>query len=186
MMTNLKYFCVLIVFCLVGCSQQSKVEKEVPDFSVDSLAVSHRIDSIYSEIFKAYLQATDKEAIPNMADFDRKYLSKAYLHEDSIITELDEKHVGEIGFRESDHWIQGQDWDRDLAYSIDSIHKVDDAVIAYLTITNCGTKTPLCLRVVKDIVEGWKIDDFITTFEDGDIVSERERMKEYIDLDSRE
>lgn len=137
--------------------------------------VERRVREIYDEIFGWYIAHADE---PCANDFDNEtYFSKDYWQTLYSVIRLDTDNDGTFFF-DYDHWVQGQDWDKDLALSIDSVEKKDDShALVHARITNCGTTVPLDLAMALES-DRWVIDDFISP-QNGHR-SEKADMKEYI------
>ena len=151
------------------------------DPKADSLAVCGWVKSVYKDVFDAYLRHINDIEIPSASVFDKKYFSEDYLQLDSLISAIDSKETGMVGFRDADHWIQGQDWCEDLACKIDHVRNDPTAATVYLTITNCNGQRPVCLELKKEGKEQWSITDMLTKSDSDEWVSEREQMQKYID-----
>ena len=138
--------------------------------------VEKRVREIYDEVFGWYLAHVDD---PCKNDFDdKKFFSKDYWKVLSDVIRADTESE-ELGFFDCDHWIQAQDWDKDLALHIDTVKLTDDHhAFVHSHITNCGSKSSLIIAMIFE--EGaWFIDDFIRP--DIDNPSEKENMKVYIE-----
>ncbi|MBO7138080.1 MAG: DUF3828 domain-containing protein [Bacteroidaceae bacterium] len=138
--------------------------------------VEKRVREIYDEVYGWYLAHVDD---PSENDFnDKIFFSKDYwkILSDVICADTESE---EIGFFDYDHWIQAQDWDRDLALHVDSVNIIDDHhAFVHTHITNCGSKSSLIIAMLFE--DGaWFIDDFIRP--DFDNSSEKESMKHYIE-----
>ena len=170
-------FFVFVLVLMTGCGgrQQSETVKEEPSV-VEEISAEQAIMNIYDEVFNAYETLSEREIMA--ADFDRKFMSAEYLATDSIVRKIDAKYPGEIGFRDYDHWIQGNDWEN-LSYAIASISEISEkeAMIS-MVIFNCGQEKPIKVKMVKENGE-WKIADFIR-----EGVSELHEMQEYIAADA--
>ena len=144
--------------------------------------VEARITAIYEEVFGCYLAHVDDYCecdfdTPEILSQDFFALSQKVLHHDS--------ELGEIGFKDSDHWVQGQDWNIDLAMKLMRTDVVSDSTAhCHIVIQNCGSKTPLTVVMVKE--RGcWFIDDFISDFIDDSSaaptrLSEKTLMQNYL------
>jgi len=174
---------ILMAFVMmVQCTNHPKTsdnQDAVTDNEGKTTSPTEAVTQIYGEVFDTYEQAQSSESVITSTAFDQKYMSSAYLAMDAIIDSIDRLYPAEIGFHEYDHWIQAQDWDTDLSYSVDSLVEENGMTSVWITITNCGTKKPLEVRLVKEN-DQWKIDDFIS-----DGVSERLQMQEYIDANTK-
>lgn len=182
-------FLILFLFILTGCGTNNKKDvtaaedKAVSDLTiaeekaVSDLTAEDAVKQIYDEVFDAYIHLPLEKLFT--IDFDHKFLSSEFLRLDSIVTEIDKKYPGELGFRDYNHWVQAQDWEN-LSYTIDSTEQVSDTKAeVWMSISNFGTKsTPLQLSMVKE--NGvWKIGDFIA-----DGRSECSEMEHYIEIDN--
>lgn len=135
----------------------------------DSLAMCQWVERVYADVFSAYLKNLQGQAPePDAIMFDRKYFSAAFLRLDSLIREANVE-----GYRDADHWIQGQDWCEDLACRIDS---TDQVHTVYITITNCQHEQPVALLLEKSAEQSWKIADMSVMIEK-EWVSELTLMK---------
>ena len=136
-------------------------DKPTTDIDTTSIEteVRTRVTAIYDTIFSWYIVHVEDTAYK---DFDtEEYLSDNYMSIMQQVLQHDSKLEGEIGFFESDHWVQGQDWCKDLAMQIDSVERVDTQhAYCHIQIQNGGNKTPLTLSLVRQKTE-WYIDDFI-------------------------
>ena len=143
--------------------------------------VEQCVKGIYDEVFGWYLAHVN---VYNQNDTDHdKFYSKDYRQALSDVARVDAESE-DIGFFDYDHWIQGQDWDKDLAMVIDSVEMQDARhARAHIRITNCGTKSSLILAMVKEDGQ-WFIDDFITP--SPDYCSEKNNMKQYVKDNSKE
>lgn len=143
----------------------------------DSLAMCQWVESVYADVFGAYVKHRQGQAAElDAAMFDRKYFSAGFLSVDSLIRMADDQEPGMVGFRDADHWIQGQDWCEDLACRIDS---TDKASTVYITITNCQNEQPVALLLEKTADQQWRIADMSAKFEK-DWVSELVLMKAFL------
>ena len=135
-------------------------------------AVELRVKEIYDEVFGWYLAHVDD---PCENDFDNEaFFSKDYWQVLSSVIRLDTDGDGTFFF-DYDHWVQGQDWDKDLALGIDSVEMMDDShALVHSHITNCGSTIPLDLVMVSED-DRWVIDDFISNNR-----SEKAAMRAYI------
>lgn len=137
--------------------------------------VEQRVRGIYDEVFGWYLAHVNVYS-QNDTDHD-KFYSKDYRQTISDVASVDAESE-DIGFFDYDHWIQGQDWDKDLAMEFDYVEIQDVRhARAHIRITNCGTQSPLVLAMVKEDGQ-WFIDDFITPAPD--CCSEKAGMKKYL------
>ena len=138
--------------------------------------VEKRVREIYDEVFGWYLAHVDD---PCENDFnDKIFFSKDYwkILSDVICEDTESK---EIRFFDYDHWIQAQDWDKDLALHIDSVKVIDDHhAFVHTHITNCGSKSSLIIAMLYE-EDTWYIDDFIRP--DFDNSSEKASMKLYME-----
>ena len=143
--------------------------------------VEQRVRNIYDEVFGWYLAHINVYG-QNDTDHD-KYYSKDYRQTISDVARVDAESE-DIGFFDYDHWIQGQDWDKDLAMEVESVEILDVRhACAHIRITNCGTKSSVVLTMVKEDGE-WFIDDFVTPGAGNS--SEKSDMKQYIKERSKE
>ena len=146
------------------------IREETVDSEVEA-DVRKRITAIYDHIFGQYL-TTD---LPFYAD-TCGYLSASYMKLYEQILEKDSLQE-DIGFFDGDHWIMGQDWDKDLAMRIDSVQvESRSRATCYITITNCGSSERVTLPLVKEEGE-WRIDDFILPALSS---SEKKNMQAYL------
>jgi len=167
---------------LAQCTNHQKPvdnQESVTDNSMEALSSMDAVSQIYGEAFESYRNAGDAGPAVSCEELDRKFMSSAYLDVDAVIDSIDRLYPAEIGFHEYDHWIQAQDWDKDLSCSVDSLINENGDNSVWITITNCGTKKPLEVKLVKEN-DQWKIDDFVS-----DGISERQQMQEYIDANTK-
>jgi len=89
---------------------------------------------------------------------------------------------GELGFFESDYWIQGQDWDK-LSVSDVKANIVDgDHAEATFALTNAGKTKQMRLAMVYER-DNWMIDNFIN---ETDSVDWRKSMERYMEQQKAE
>ena len=126
-------------------------------------AVTHRLDSIYTEVFGWYNRAGhDLTVLHQMPDFDTCYMSadysvwlRAVKADDDILAEQ-----GEIGFFDSDHWVCGQDFQNLSMDIVSGSLTGPNAYRAQVKIHNCGQVKTLDIDLVYE--QGrWMIDDFV-------------------------
>ena len=169
---SLLLFLIVAVVALIALKPTADVQEEQSDDTAQ--VVKDRVEAIYDEVFGCYLSSAD--AISE-CDFDtREFLAEDYWATYETVTKVEED--GEMGFFESDHWIQGQDWDSDLALTVDSVQMISpERALVYIRITNFGNMERCALEMS---CEGnqWLIDDFITFAPER--ISEKEQMKQYI------
>lgn len=179
-----KLLILSLVLALAGCSQTSNNGSQESS-AVDTTAVADnqeqtaevRLQAIYADVFGWYAKAEKSpEVLQQMPDFDEQYMSAGYkdaLHKVQAVDKQAEAD-GEIGFLDSDHWIQGQDF-QNLKMSVIGV-KPDgnDRCKADVDITNCGTTKRIAVVLVKENGQ-WMIDDFVV---DGQ--SEKTQMLEYV------
>jgi len=165
-------FCAALTLTCCTPRQETPEEQTVNEMETTTAPnAQESIQQILDEVMEAY-NTLPAEKISSEA-FDQKFMSKQYLQLDSIIQHIDSKFPGEIGFREYDHWVQGQDWE-DLSYSIDSV-KQTSATEAHVWINLHNFKDmPMEIKLVKEN-DTWKIEDLIANGQ-----SEVEMMREYI------
>ena len=126
-------------------------------------AVTHRLDSIYANVFGWYNRAEhDLTVLHQMPDFDTCYMSadysvclRAVKADDDILAEQ-----GEIGFFDSDHWVCGQDFQNLSMDIVSGSLTGPNAYRAQVKIHNCGQVKALDIDLVYE--QGrWMIDDFV-------------------------
>ena len=157
-----------------GTTESSEAVKDTAAQSAD--AVERRVREIYDEVFGWYVAHVDA---PCENDFDSEEIfSKDYWQAYSSVNRLDTDGDGTFFF-DYDHWIQAQDWDKDLAMHIESVEMQEDGrAIVHTHITNCGIQTPLDLAMTMENGR-WLIDDFISPQQGNR--SEKTDMKAYVE-----
>jgi len=137
--------------------------------------VRSQVTTIYDKIFGWYIAHVDSM---EMTNFDTgEYLSEDYLKLYRQVERCDSELLGEIGFFDGDHWIQGQDWSSDLNMQILRVEVMDaENARCNVLIHNGGSDTPLVLAVVRQ-GNRWYIDDFI---DEARGYSEKEEMRKYL------
>ena len=155
------------------CSADSVSSGYTEEDTVEDM-VRAQVTSIYDKIFGWYIAHVDSMDI---TDFDtEEYLSEDYMKLYRQVVQHDSE-LGEIGFFDGDHWIQGQDWSSDLSMQIGRVEVMDaEHACCNVLIHNGGTDTPLVLAVVRQ-GDKWYIDDFMDEPRD---YSEKEEMRKYL------
>ena len=112
--------------------------------------VQLRMTEIYEDVLGHYRSASRNGTIPDATVFEEKYYSTRFL-----------EATRSEDFRDSDPWIQGQDWPDDIHSTTDSVREVTpDSVIAHVTIYNFE---PVRVDVIMIRERGnWYIDDFLS------------------------
>jgi hypothetical protein len=143
--------------------------------NADTNAVKVRLNEIYGTVFSAY---NNNKKEPDTKEFNKKFTTADYQKWLRSVEKIDEKHPGEVGFMEVDHWIMAQDWDS-VWMNVDSIKMIsENEARADVTIFDRQIGTALTLPMKKE--NGvWLIDDFITIGDDS--ISEKTNMKEYVE-----
>lgn len=139
------------------------------------------VEKIYGYVFDVY-NSSCNALYDSVQAFDKRYLSAEFLRLSAAVDRVDSLYYpGEIGFRNYDHWVMGQDWDR-VSFAVDSVEMLtDNRALAHLTLSNFGTEGyPVDLLVLLESDE-WRIGDFIGFFPEPG--SELESMKAYVDDD---
>lgn len=115
-------------------------------------AVLYRVRTIYGAV------AADPS---DTGALSREYCSSEWNDLLSKVDESDSRHPGEIGFFDSNYWVQGQDWE-DISISDLVLERITDgnASVSF-TLHNLGFKTPMKLVLVWENGE-WLIDNFIS------------------------
>lgn len=173
-----------LVLALCGCSQSSNNGGQ-QSTAADTTAVDNsqeqnveaRVQAIYADVFGWYAKAEkDPSVLQKMPDFDSQYTSAGYKDALSKVKAIDKQAEadGEIGFFDSDHWIQGQDFQGLKMAVVNVVPEGKDKCKADVDITNCGATKRIALTLVLE--EGqWMIDDFVA---DGQ--SEKAQMLDYV------
>lgn len=173
-----------LVLALFGCSQSSNNGGQ-QSTAADTTAVADnqeqtaeaRLQAIYDDVFGWYAKAEkDPSVMQKMPDFDDQYTSAGYKDALRKVKAVDKQAEanGEIGFFDSDHWIQGQDF-QDLKMTVAGIvAEGKDKCKADVDITNCGATKRIVVVLVKEQGQ-WMIDDFVA---DGQ--SEKAQMLDYV------
>lgn len=161
---------MLIAFSLDGYSLQKG--------GVVSLAASaakSRVTFIYQNMFKLYVSDQDNSD----TGVGLQYMSSGYLKLWNKISRIDARNPGDIGFFDSDHWIQGQDWCSPKFEVGPVTIVVKNKAKAVVWIKDCGSNAT---KVVLSLVferQNWFIDDFIVQGS-----SEKRSMLDYINVNS--
>lgn len=113
--------------------------------------VQLRMTEIYEDVLGHYRSASRNGTLPDASVFEEKYYSARFL-----------KATRNEDFRDSDPWIQGQDWPECIHATTDSVREVTpDSVIAHITIYNFE---PVRVDVIMIRERGnWYIDDFLSS-----------------------
>ncbi len=184
------FFAVALSLCACGRSGNSGTGCSASQPSADTAsavkteadaaeerAAADTLRAVYAEVFAWYAKAeSDFSLLARKPDFEARFMSSGYnaLYRRVLAADDVAAGRGEIGFFDSDHWVCGQDF-QSLAASVGKVSQSGPGkCAAEVVVTNCGTRTPLTVDLVK---EGgtWKIDDLRT--ESG---SEKARMREYL------
>ena len=169
-----KYLLLIVIFFLVACAS-NKEDKHSEAY------LAERVTAIYEDVFVTY---NDNNTVNGWSIIEQRNFEKDYCSEDfnnvlKEVEEYDKKHADEyeMGYFESDYWIQGQDWN-DLSMKIDSISELtENNAKVRVIITNFGEEELVELSMVFER-DDWYIDNFITFGEFG--YDEKLGMKEYI------
>ena len=143
--------------------------------------LSERITAIYDDVFGVYNENNTANglAVIEQRNFEKDYCSADFNAVLKQVEDYDKAHAEEddLGYYESDYWIQGQDW-QDLAMKIESISELTEkSAKVRIVITNFGEETLVELPMVYERGD-WYIDNFVTFGEYG--YDEKLGMKEYI------
>ena len=175
----------VLVLALIGgfwshFSSKSGMTEEALDsdsiYTNDNIEVS-AIDTIEAAIvpteeeITARIEYMFKEVYENGKDGDSDFLTTEY--KTLLKREQEVTPDGEIGYIDSDHWIQGQD-SENPSMTVQSVEISDLRAIAKVKIYNFGYSTDVELVLIKERGD-WYIDDFI-----GMYGSEKEGLKDYI------
>lgn len=186
---------MVMVCALCACHSQSENAgtpnvKDSANQIADAEAVQHRVQEIYSDVFKEYnledsLRNLDMLDGPGASarrgDFNRNYCSREWNDLSRQIREIDSLyHADELGFWEADYWIMGQDWHQLSISDIEVLNVSPTQADVKFMLHNLGEAKPVALILVKE--DGiWKIDNFNDLNIDMDW---KRAMKEYVGQES--
>ena len=186
---------MVMVCALCACHSQSENAgtpnvKDSANQIADAEAVQHRVQEIYSDVFKEYnledsLRNLDMLDGPGASarrgDFNRNYCSREWNDLSRQIREIDSLyHADELGFWEADYWIMGQDWHQLSISDIEVLNVSPTEADVKFMLHNLGEAKPVALILVKE--DGiWKIDNFNDLNIDMDW---KRAMKEYVGQES--
>ena len=186
---------MVMVCALCACHSQSENAgtpnvKDSANQIADAEAVQHRVQEIYSDVFKEYnledsLRNLDMLDGPGASarrgDFNRNYCSREWNDLSRQIREIDSLyHADELGFWEADYWIMGQDWHQLSISDIEVLNVSPTEADVKFMLHNLGEAKPVALILVKE--DGiWKIDNFKDLNIDMDW---KRAMKEYVGQES--
>ena len=174
----------LLAVLLASCNsnkQPATVEQEPATGEVTQRFVSpeevvKRVTAIYDEVLRVYPDnhelALSNDSLPIL------FCSQSWNLVTEMVNEMDGLLPGgELGFFESDYWIQGQDWDK-LSVSDVKANIVDgDHAEATFALTNAGKTKQMRLAMVYER-DNWMIDNFIN---ETDSVDWRKSMERYME-----
>ena len=113
--------CILAAL-LVACASD-KADKHSEAY------LSERITAIYDDVFGVYNENNTANglAIISQRNFEQDYCSADFNAVLKQVEDYDKAHAEEddLGYYESDYWIQGQDW-QDLSMKIESISELTE------------------------------------------------------------
>lgn len=138
-------------------------------------AILYRVRTIYDDVASIY-NSSDTFAPAGVTALKDLYCSSEWKDLKSRISQLDEKN-GEIGFFDSDYWIQGQDYG-DVSISDLAVESLStDRASILFTLHNLGYCRPMRIELVLEDGQ-WLIDDFICL--DGPVYDWKQHMEEYL------
>lgn len=166
--------CIGIISMFIACSS-NKANKHSEAY------LTERVTAIYDDVFGVYNENNTANglAVISQRNFEKDYCSKDFNDVLKQVEDYDKEHAEEddLGYYESDYWIQGQDWG-DLSMKIESISELkENSAKVRVIITNFGEEELVELPMVFERGD-WYIDNFITFGEYG--YDEKLGMKEYI------
>ena len=130
--------------------------------------VKERLENIFNEVYTAKAST----------DFDELYLTSEY---NNLLKKDIELSSGEIGFINSNHWVQGQDSDNP-SMRVESVNMLSDnkaeAKIKIKAFDSSNYEEDVKLVMVYER-DNWYIDDFVTYF-NGKEQSEKKGLIDYI------
>ena len=166
-------FCAILTLLIAACSSD-KTDKHSEAYLME------RVTAIYDDVLGTYNENNTANglAVIEQRNFEKDYCSNDFNKVLKEVEEYDKEHAeDDLGYYESDYWIQGQDWG-DLSMKIESIKDLtDNSAKVRVIITNLGTEELVELPMVFERGD-WYIDNFITFGEYG--YDEKLGMKEYI------
>ena len=165
-----------IAVALVGCGGANGAAAAPED------EVRAAVEKIYNHVFDVYNDSSCNALYDSVQAFDQRYLSDEFRRLSTAVDRIDSLYYpGEIGFRNYDHWVMGQDWYR-MSFVVDSVEMLaDDSAVAHLSMSSYGSESyPVDLLVLLESGE-WRIGDFIGFYPEPG--SELESMKTYVDDD---
>lgn len=168
-------FCIGIISMIIACSSNNKADKHSEAY------LSERVTAIYDDVFGVYNENNTANGLSviSQRNFEKDYCSKDFNDVLKQVEDYDKEHAEEddLGYYESDYWIQGQDWSN-LSMKIESISELkENSAKVRVIITNFGEDELVELPMVFER-DDWYIDNFITFGEYG--YDEKLGMKEYI------
>ena len=154
---------ISIVAIVAACSSQ-KADKHSEAY------LTERVTAIYDDVFGVYNENNTANgwAVISQRNFENDYCSKDFNDVVKQVEEYDKAHAEEddLGYYESDYWIQGQDWS-DLSMKIESISELqENSAKVRVIITNFGEDELVELPMVFERGD-WYIDEFGSKDEEG-------------------
>ena len=130
--------------------------------------IKESIESMYKEIFNSN----------SFGEFDKKYTSSEFYSLYKKALEVDD---GEVGI-DTDHWVQGQDYDKPSMNVISVKKESDNKAIAKINIRQFEDNDDMTLVKLILLYENgrWVVDDFISLWDGGEEYSEKTSLKNYI------
>ncbi len=177
------YTLFISVLFLAACQNKGQMTPE--ERKATEMEVGAYVTEMYTEIADWYNTHRDSN---ERNDFDERFTSWSYRQLRDEAGRLGEQMNDIPPCGDYDHWIQAQDWERVIVQT-DSVHVLaHDTAKVYVTIQNLGSRSPLCLLMLKhargchDAEGQWFIDDFLTDDFEGHPygTSERKQMQEWV------
>lgn len=182
-MRQITYTLLLSVLLLATCQQKRQMAPE--ERKAAEMEVGAYVTEMFREIAVWYNTHRDSY---ERNDFDERFASWSYRQLRGEAERLGEQTNDIPPCCDYDHWIQAQDWDRVIVLT-DSVNVLArDTAKVYVTIYNLGSRSPLCLVMLKqsrgchDPEGQWFIDDFISDDYEGHpfASSERKLLQEWV------
>ena len=134
-----------------------------------------RVQDIYNDVFKQYMELNQQEAGKQQVNNDSVYCSADW---NRCIARVDSVNQlnGTIDILDADHWIMGQDWGELSVSDVQVTSMTDSTATVELNLHNLGNVIPVRLGMIVEN-NAWRIDNFIDVKNDYDW---KARMQEYL------
>jgi hypothetical protein len=171
MMIKKLIFVVAMTTMLCACSKANRVEEN----SLDTASVVSRVNDIYNDVFKRYIEFNQKPSDMPLVNNDSLYCSADWNRQIARVDSVNQQN-GVIDILDVDYWIMGQDWDKLSVSDVHVVSMTDSTATVELNLHNLGNVTPVRLDMIFEN-DAWRIDNFIDVKNNYDW---KARMQEYL------